>query len=139
MSDPIFAIPGLMEMQTPVSDGLTVYAELDPYSISDTLWAGIERVGPITMNGEPLDPPATYAEMSFASAEAGVPPAYTLNTEPSASNGTITIASDQASQWFVVPAQELPLWTGLWYWIFRVRDADDKSITVSRGTIRVTP
>lgn len=109
MSDFLFAIPGLMEMQTPESDALPQTLKLTPH-VYGTTWKGIETIGPIRVNNSPPGVLAK-AEIHFMHSLSDVEPQVVL----SSTAGKVTIVS--ASNWLIeVPDQILDLRPGVWWW-----------------------
>ena len=135
------SIPGLMELQSPGSDGLPTVLKLANHSASDSQWTGISSIGPITEDGDPMDVPAASARMEFAPTSDGKYPLFALSTLTPAlpdGEGTIVIEGDGANWLFTVPPQVLPLPAGLWYWTFRVTDTSAATRLIYRGTIIIT-
>lgn len=133
-----FSIPGLMDMQTPASDSLPVALKLANHSASDSRWAGIASIGPVTEAGEPMDNAASYARIEFAPTSDGKYPLFCLATAPEAGEGSIIIEGAASNWLFTVPAQPLPLPPGLWYWTLSVTDDEDIRRLIYRGTLLVT-
>ncbi len=132
-----FSIPGLMPIDSPVTEVTPQFLSLEPHNHSDTDWIGISSIGPMTINGET---PAVAAErilMEF------IPQLYperecvVFDSEPDA-DGTITIEDGETWQ-FAIPAQPLPLFPGLWDWVIRVVTEEDKSVQLYKGQILILP
>lgn len=137
-SDYQFALPGLMALQTPISDTLTLVHSLDPHSVVNSLWQGIVTIGPIvTSDATPL-PDAVSAELEFSTDSDFEHIEYVLTTTPDGGQGNLTI-TDATTWLFEVPEQPLPLSPALWYWRFKVTDASEETQRIYRGTLLVTP
>ena len=133
-----FSIPGLMDMQSPASDSLPVVLKLANHSASDSQWAGITSIGPVTEDGDPMENAAASARVEFSPTSDGKYPLACLATTPEAGEGTIVIEGAASNWLFAVPPQPLPLPPGLWYWTFSVTDIEDIRRLIYRGTLLVT-
>ncbi len=138
MSNLQFSIPGLMDLQTPTSDGLPPVLKLANHSASDSEWVGISSIGPITEDGDPMEVAAASARMEFAPTSDGKYPLFSLSTTLAEGDGTIVIEGASANWLFTVPPQALPLPAGLWFWTFRVTDVNATARLIYRGTIIIT-
>ncbi len=140
MSDPIFSVPGLMEIQSPISDSIPPITRLPGYSRANSQWGGIDVVGPYREEGSE-DPPAESAvrALMILSINSDLScPSYVLDSEEDEIHGDITITD--ADDWsFSVPAQALPLRAGLWYWSFRVVDSAGATREIDAGRLMVRP
>lgn len=121
-----FAIPGLMELRSPESEDLPVFATLQPHT-EGRQWIGIAALGPVTVNGELPEDEATAGELRFyESMGSEDPPAVTLE-----------VTVDDAVAWlFSVPPQLLDLGPGNWWWEFWVTHSEVESI-VYQGKLLV--
>jgi hypothetical protein len=134
-----FSIPGLMELQTPISDDLTSVLKLAPHSQRDSLWVGIDSIGPITEGGAAMSDAAADARIEFSASSDGECARYILTTNPTETEGLINIVGTPADWLFSIPSQSLPLPVGLWCWTFCVTDVVDTSRVIYKGTLLVTP
>lgn len=136
MSDFNFSIPGLMEMQSPISDSLPPIIPLTPHSASDTLWYGIQSIGPVTVDGMPFTAPAAVAELVFSR----IAPFYDRDQPLVLSSVTGAVSIDGAAAWlFSVPPQPLPLAVGTWRWTFSVTDTEGVTKKLYEDDILITP
>ena len=136
MSNPSFSIPGLMEIQTPISDALPQFLHLSPHRASNTLWSGIASIGPVTVNGTSMPYPAVNAWLEFFDRSTPDAPVCVLSNIADL-DGDITIV-EPASAWaFVVPEQPLPVAPGMWDWRFRVEDSAGSVTTIYDGDILI--
>lgn len=129
-----FAIPGLMEMQSPVSDALPPFVSLPPHSASTTNWDGIESIGPVTNDGSSMAFAAASVVMEFARVHLtdDVTPEHTITSE----GGGIVI-NDAAAWLFEVPPQPLPLTFGLWEWTIKITDTSGAVLRLYDGSIYI--
>lgn len=136
MSDFNFTIPGLMAMQSPVSDSLPAVSALAPHHMANSPWQGIELIGPVTLNEEPMPSAAVSAVMEFCRTSDFYPDEV-IELLTSA-DGHIVI-TDAAAWTFEIPDQPLELESGMWYWRVIVTAADDSKLVVYSGTIILRP
>jgi hypothetical protein len=134
MSDFNFAIPGLMELQSPESDRLRSYIRLAPHFIQNTNWPGIPSI-------EPGDTPPSLnlasARMVFGRSSPVIDPLFTLSTVPADDEGLVTI--DNATTWRLhVPSQPLPLPVGNYHWEVHATDSVGDAHVFHVGSQMVT-
>ena len=133
-----YAIPGLMPLTSPVAETeAPLPSVLEPHSLAQTLWQGIESIGPYTINDLP---PYFSAEKVTMTLINGNWPcvSYTLSSEPVEGEGTITI-HDSATWWFSIEAQALPLLPGIWEWKIFVTDFRGEILPIFSGILPITP
>lgn len=130
-----FTIPGLMEIQSPLSDAVPLIHRLPSYSRANSQWGGIAVVGPYFQN-EPTVATRALMEMSLNSDM--TLPFYTLDSVSSEPRGEIDIINSVSWQ-FSVPPQPLPLRAGLWYWTFKVETFGGAIFQVDSGRLLVRP
>jgi hypothetical protein len=135
MPEVSFAIPGLMEMQTPVSDNLPVFLALAPHKFTDALWVGIPTAGPVfgvdDAPGIALVGVTMLFERESPFCNRDAPLELTVE------NSGVTI-TDAVAGMFSVPPQPLPLAPGTWRWSIRVATSSSDSTTIYEGNISVT-
>jgi len=126
-----FAIPGLMEMQSPVSDALEEVVMLEPHDRNNTNWIGIASIGPITINDESPPYQATIVTMEFWQPYSNE--RLLFSSEPDC-DGIIVI--EDGDTWeFAIPEQPLDPTPGLWNWEIKVTNSQDNVTPLSRGQI----
>ena len=125
-------------MQTPMSDALPTILHLEPYSLANSHWDGIESIGPITLNGEQMASDAVRAWLEFSPYSDGSCPTYIIDSNVVVGRGLVGI--DSAPLWmFSVAPQRILLTQGLWYWSFKVTDTEDITHSVYAGRFVVRP
>lgn len=136
MSDIQFAIPGLMEMQSPISDMLPLYFALESHSAANSLWRGIPTVGPITLGDAGPLPTATVAVLRFYRES----PFYDREPALELTSPTAVVIGDATDAWvFDIPPQPLPLAVGKWLFDLSVGYNVSDTVIVMRGHILITP
>lgn len=126
-----FAIPGLMEMQSPVSDALDKPEVLEPHDRNNTNWIGIASIGPMTINDESPPYPAAIVTMEFWQPYSNE--RLLFSSEP---DGDGIIVIEDANTWeFAIPAQPLDPTPGLWNWEIKVTNSQDNVTPLSHGQI----
>jgi len=128
-----FAIPGLMEMQSPVSDALDKPDVLEPHDRNNTNWIGIASIGPMTINGERPPYAASVVTMEFWQPYSNE--RVLFSSEP---GGQGIIFIEDGDTWeFAIPEQPLNPTPGLWTWEIKVTNSQDNVTPLSRGQIIV--
>lgn len=129
MSDFLFAIPGVMELQTPESDALPKTSKLTPHTYGTT-WKGIEAIGPITVNNAAPGVLAK-AEIHFLHSLSDTEAALVL----SSTTGAVTF---DANSWLIaVPDQALDLRPGVWWWRLLTTSTADVVRAFYQGSLLV--
>lgn len=128
-----FSIPGLMEMQTPVSDAAPKPLTLEPHNTANTNWVGVSEIGPFTRNGSAMPFPASRVRFVFYTRFGYREPVWEIDSEPGA-DGDIVI-SDAATWFFSIPEQPLHLEPGLWEWELFVTDSRGVEEKIYDGTL----
>jgi len=129
---PNYAIPGLMPVTSPLSEGAPLHVNLPVYYKANELWDGIESIGPTTRDSD-----AATVKMEFALDSSFESMCLTLASDGS-ETGTVTI-TDAETWLFAVPAQELPLDVGLWFWRIHVTGDDAVTWRAHQGTLVIQP
>ena len=130
-----FAIPGLQEIQSPVSDGLNHPINLPPHFVGNTEWIGIDSIGPIRDGTDPMPSPLAAVRMEFYRRQ----DVFCKDPELVLSSTESQISIDDAEAWLLtVPKQELPLEPGFWEWSMFFVDADERELKLYDGSIIVT-
>lgn len=127
-----------MQLQSPGSEALPLVNRLPAHSLGNSLWAGVELIGPVTEAGEPMPGEVVSARMEFAPTSDGRYPLHALSSTPLAGEGSVTIVGAPGDWTFSIPPQPLPLPIGLWFMTLRVTTDDGAAQVIYRGTIIVT-
>lgn len=137
-----FAIPGLMPVCSPKYDETVPPFILYPHCVSDTLWEGIDPIGPILRDdgeGNLTAPPTAAARLLIEFVPRMHPEreCVVFDSEPGADGLTEIV---NAETWaFSVAAQPLPLDVGWWDWQMKVVDVLDVATVIYKGSILITP
>jgi hypothetical protein len=126
-----FSIPGLMEMQSPVSDALEEVVMLAPHDRNNTNWIGIASIGPTTINDEQPPYPAEVITMEFWQPYSNE--SLLFSSDPGGDG--IIIIEDDVTWEFSIPSQPLDPTPGLWNWEVKVKNSQDNVTPLSRGQI----
>lgn len=137
-----FSIPGLMPPDSPKYAGHQPPFVLHTHRAGDTLWEGIDPIGPIVFDdgeGNTTSPPASAVRlvMEFVPRMYAGRQCVVFDNLDSA-DGLTEIVSGSSWQ-FRVPVQPLPLAPGYWDWILYVVDERDVRTDLYAGEILITP
>ena len=129
-----FPFPGVLELQTPVSDALSRRTKLTNHKKSNSLWEGV-GLGPYRDGLEYMPEAAASARMIFSNKSDGVCTKLVLSSV----DGKVHIIGSPDNWLFGVVPQNLPLDVGMWFWTFEVVDVVGNNTQVANGTLLVVP
>jgi hypothetical protein len=132
-----FPFPGLMELQTPVSDGLSRKTKLNNHKKSDSLWEGVS-LGPYRDGLEYMPEAAVSARMVFSRKSDGALAVLSLTTDTKPGGNEVSIVGNQDNWLFLVSPQKLSLDAGMWFWTFVVTDQIGNDTQTASGTLLIT-
>lgn len=136
-TDYTFAVPRLMEMQTPRSDLQPTYLEFEPHTLANTNWIGVSEIGPFTLNGDPMPFAAARVVLEFFEKFGCEKVLWSFDSD-AGGDGTAVIESPSA--WlFSIPEQPVGLPPGMWPWRLRVTDVSGVTRQLHTGTMIVEP
>jgi hypothetical protein len=130
-----FAIPGLMELQTPVSNSIPQRLSLEPHNSQNTNWIGISEIGPFTRNGDPMPFPAARVIFTLYTRFGVKEPVWEIDSEAGADG--LAVIEDAAAWFFNIPEQPLMLEPGLWEWDFAVTDSRGIKEKIYEGVLLI--
>jgi len=134
MTDFNEAIPGLMDMSSPLSDALPRLVYASRHCGADTDWMGVPGIGPIYTDPDSLPEPAESCNLEFSRSRDFEDIELVLKSADEQVDIT-----DAADWTFNVPPQPLPLTReGLWYWR-AVVSAAGKQAVVTYGSVWIQP